>query len=937
MNRKNNQPFRINLIATVTLIILSSGLSAQGDNCGNAIDLCSITSPYSGTTTGKANDFTTFCSMSTSEDMIFYIDIPANVTLTIGQSSNSYDSRHTLRYGGSCPGSNEIKCTDDPDTETITWTNSTGTMQRVYWVQAGYSSNDGAFNLAWSAPGACVSTCDDPSNLSATNFTGESADLSWLENGSATVWDIEYGSIGFSPTGIPDVNDVSANPYTLIGLSPNTSYSYYVRSECGTLQSNWVGPFTFSTISCNLQLPSGFAASNVTSSTVDLTWTENGNAVSWDISVGAPGYTPSSPTLSGSTSNSITYAGLSISTSYDLYVRANCGGSFTTWVGPISITTLDIPTNYTSELLDGWAKGVIQADDNNYIFTGYANADVQIVKTQQGGDLIWAKTFGGAGTDYGYALVNSGDGGFVNLAKSNTAGLNPNGNYDLLISKIDTDGNHVWSRSIGTSSSDQSDNGTIIRNADNSFSFVSSGSYLADLVFGHIAADGSTIALKELSLRTGAQGFGITQTQDGGWVVCGSYTFSGYEFFVVKISSTYTLQWSMVWGDGTGNQEKIYSIIENAANDYTVFGSTFGLGTTPQNMYAARFTNNGSGPTVVWQKTYGDNNSCFFTHAIRSSDGNYVVTGSSGAYDYISEWQDSYLAKINSSNGSIIWQTFKNDDGVSNRIGECVIEDNQGNFVVAGLGGYDMLKFDYNGAICDGGIGSLVEENLGNSFPNLINNTEGSSFNWFGAGNSSVNPVFSSFGLFVPGCNVTPIVLGAGTYSLELNCDGEEKYASWKHFYKSGDKNFAVEGSIDGINYFLLDNIDILENEQVFNYRYSIKVPGVNYIRLRVYDINGQAVEVGFISVVCDINEDYVVFPNPSNKDFTLVTKGSNQERQLFVYSSLGQIIKQIEIPRHVEQLQLGAQEWSEGLYLIEIRENQDTNPSFKTKLIKVN
>ncbi|MCB9265066.1 MAG: T9SS type A sorting domain-containing protein [Lewinellaceae bacterium] len=124
----------------------------DGDNCSNAQDLATLTSPYSGTTTGYSNDYGTssFACPSDAVDRVFYIDVPPAATLTIGQSSNLYDSRHRLAYGGACPGDNEIACVDDPDTQTEVWINTTGAMQRVYWLQDGYTTTSaGDFTLAW--------------------------------------------------------------------------------------------------------------------------------------------------------------------------------------------------------------------------------------------------------------------------------------------------------------------------------------------------------------------------------------------------------------------------------------------------------------------------------------------------------------------------------------------------------------------------------------------------------------------------------------------------------------------------------------------------------------------------------------------------------------------------------------------------------------------
>src|SRR5690606_10736419 len=93
-------------------------------------------------------------------------------------------------------------------------------------------------------------TCSDPSNLTAFNIQPTSAMLDWTENGTATNWNIEWDVIGFTlGTGNPQA--VAAKPYLLQGLTPGTSYDYYVQADCGMGDtSNWVGPFTFMTPPC---------------------------------------------------------------------------------------------------------------------------------------------------------------------------------------------------------------------------------------------------------------------------------------------------------------------------------------------------------------------------------------------------------------------------------------------------------------------------------------------------------------------------------------------------------------------------------------------------------------------------------------------------------------------------------------------------------------
>ena len=90
-------------------------------------------------------------------------------------------------------------------------------------------------------------SCTAPITLAATNITATSTDLGWTSAGA--LWDIELGTAGFTPTGIPTTAGTATNPYNATGLTANTSYDFYVRNDCGIIgTSSWTGPFTFKTL-----------------------------------------------------------------------------------------------------------------------------------------------------------------------------------------------------------------------------------------------------------------------------------------------------------------------------------------------------------------------------------------------------------------------------------------------------------------------------------------------------------------------------------------------------------------------------------------------------------------------------------------------------------------------------------------------------------------
>ena len=92
-----------------------------------------------------------------------------------------------------------------------------------------------------------ASGCLTPASLSATTTT-TTATLSWLTGGSGT-YTVLCGPTGFNPaTGGTAVTGLTTSPYTLTGLTPGTTYQFYVTQNCAAgANSGTAGPISFTT------------------------------------------------------------------------------------------------------------------------------------------------------------------------------------------------------------------------------------------------------------------------------------------------------------------------------------------------------------------------------------------------------------------------------------------------------------------------------------------------------------------------------------------------------------------------------------------------------------------------------------------------------------------------------------------------------------------
>ena len=280
-----------------------------------------------------------------------------------------------------------------------------------------------------------TTACPDPTALGVTNNTGFEVDLNWTAGSSETEWNLQWGESGFplNGTGANLVTNVTSSPYNLTGLTPETSYQFYVQAVCGAgtdSLSTWVGPFTWVSATFCVA-PSGLSTSALTTTTATLNWTENGSATEWTIEYGPDGFTPGTGTQMVTTGTSVGLTGLMPDTEYCFYVMANCGStidSASVWTGPFCFTTIPscaAPTNLGAM---------------NITFNA-ANLFWQAGDTETAWDLEWGQP--------GFSVDNGEEEGSAMGISSNpfyVTTLTESAPYEFYVRAVcgGTDGNSSW-------------------------------------------------------------------------------------------------------------------------------------------------------------------------------------------------------------------------------------------------------------------------------------------------------------------------------------------------------------------------------------------------------------------------------------------------------------------------------------------------------------
>ena len=353
--------------------------------------------------------------------------------------------------------------------------------------------------------------------------------------------------------------------------------------------------------------------------------------------------------------------------------------------------------------IGGWFSGT--TDFGSVSLTSNGAKDYFLMKQNSAGQLIWVKKIGGTGNEellYELKVDNAGNaymaGAFSGTITVVTSSLSSYGGTDGFLIKIDSSGNHVWSKSLGSSSDDQA---TSVR-LDFQGNVVVSGFFRTTGNFG-----------------------GINLTTTG-----------SADVFVAKFSSAGNTIWANKYGSTAYDQN--YALTTDNAGYIYISGNvgatiTFG-NSTANGSYFAKLSSAG---TPLWARSisgiytsYQMQNDTkgdvillgWFTNSIN-------LMGKISLSSYATNDQDFFVAKIDSS-GNPSWAYAANSPGA--QYGLSLSLDSEGSIYMSGqtsdslnyrgfkkrsIGGVDafVLKTDSAGGFIESKVfgSALIDESHG--------------------------------------------------------------------------------------------------------------------------------------------------------------------------------------------------------------------------------
>jgi hypothetical protein len=354
-----------------------------------------------------------------------------------------------------------------------------------------------------------------------------------------------------------------------------------------------------------------------------------------------------------------------------------------------------------------YATCIINTLDGGFAITGYTSSygfgdyDICLLKLLADGSLQWVKTLGGENDDVAYSMIQSSDSSYVIVGSTLSYGL---GYYeDMIIVKLNSSGDLMWTRTIGRSGPDEaytlqqtSDGGFFIAGYSVIYSTPEYGQMLVKIdedgtvEWTKIAQNVGSSLLYPSVIKTVDDGFGIATTINS--------VIGGPDMFFMKLDNSGSLQWS--WAIGGNDYDEAISVCETSDNGYAIAGYTNSFGAGYPDLYIVKLA---VGGMLQWTRTIGGDNDDYAFSIMNSHDGGLIVAAE--CFSFGAGWIDLYLVKLD-SRGRFMWG--KTIGGPEFDFMRSFVYDSDGGFISVGrtdsygAGNSDMyiVKTDSHGNTC---------------------------------------------------------------------------------------------------------------------------------------------------------------------------------------------------------------------------------------------
>ena len=173
------------------------------------------------------------------------------------------------------------------------------------------------------------------------------------------------------------------------------------------------------------------------------------------------------------------------------------------------------------------------------------------------------------------------------------------------------------------------------------------------------------------------RGIYVRQTSDGGFIITGftqSYGEGSHDVWLIKTDALGDPDWTRTFG-GSG-YDCGYAVQQTSDGGYIITGVTDYYGAGNSDVWLIKTDVLGDS---IWTKTFGRSGSSSGSSVQQTSDGGYIITGSTYSYD---SWTDVWLIKTDTLGDTVWSNTF---GGGRIDVGYSVRQTSDGGFIITGF------------------------------------------------------------------------------------------------------------------------------------------------------------------------------------------------------------------------------------------------------------
>jgi hypothetical protein len=358
--------------------------------------------------------------------------------------------------------------------------------------------------------------------------------------------------------------------------------------------------------------------------------------------------------------------------------------------------------------------GSTKSTDGDITDKNSDDTDVWVLKTDAQGTIQWSKTYGGTADDEGTSIEKTNDGGYVVSAftRSNDGDINSGnaGFNDLWIFKISSSGALQWEKTYGYAGNDLAYN--VLQTTDGGFLLLGVLDVSASNGEGNVGrASGSHAGGDYWVLKLDSQGeriwsryyggsftdtaYDAVETASGGYIIMGSSdsqdvditgNIGEYDYWILNIDADGNIIWRKNFG-GT-EIDLVYAMTKTLDGNYLLVGDTRSNDVDVNNLignadvWAVKINESGS---ILWSKTFGGTQFESARDVVALTDGTFAIAASSRSNDVNLNnnygVNDAWLLRID-ADGNFLGQINLGGSGLD--FGEGIAQTADGKIIFTG-------------------------------------------------------------------------------------------------------------------------------------------------------------------------------------------------------------------------------------------------------------